>query len=64
MEDNVSVDVAEWLTAVDRHAETIGTDRWVAMELAQFPERLWGQPPDGEAPRRSRRDRQLPGDSR
>ncbi|ORB67680.1 hypothetical protein [Mycolicibacterium tusciae] len=41
MEENVTVDVAAWLTAVDRHPETIDTDRLIAEFLAQRPGRLW-----------------------
>lgn len=33
--------MSEWLTAVERHPETIDTDLLVAEFLAQSPERLW-----------------------
>lgn len=37
----MSVSASAWFNAVNNHPETIDTDSWVAIELAQEPDRLW-----------------------
>ncbi|MBS1690758.1 MAG: hypothetical protein JST91_00805 [Actinobacteria bacterium] len=41
MEDNLAVDATGWLRSALRNPDVIDTERWVVMEIAQSPGRLW-----------------------